>query len=241
MRQMEWSSEFERYLPYSPASNDEAKYNRQLIERIAINYEAGQYDFAALACHLTTMRITQYKLWQSKKANPVGFGTAANNIEGLTINENFGEHPAHFGPIGERHIIRLSITLGIPKRAVDEQLSLLEERNRVAHPSWTVTYDTIEEADERLKKGLSLVETTQRYSKVAVAKIYREFIKGTVQSSEYDSAENGTAIQEELIKNHYLSPQDIEVCKEQRMHEILRGEDLRRAGEIQNFLEEHYE
>ncbi len=238
---MEWSSEFARYLPHSPASQDEAKYNRQLIERIAVNYEAGQYDFAALACHLTTLRITQYKLWQSKKANPSGFRTAASKIENIRNPENFGEYPANFSQTGERDIIRLSRTLGIPEHAICDQLSLLEKRNLIAHPSGKVIYDAIEEANERLTIGLSVVETMQRYSKVAVAKIYREFIKGTVQTPEYDPAETETAIQEELIRNHYLSPQDIEVCKEQRMHEILRGEDLRRAGEIQNVLKEHYE
>jgi len=237
---MEWTTEFADYLPYTPMSPGEVEYNRQLIDQFAVNYDAGQYDFTVLACHLVTMRITYYKLWQSKQANPVGFQTAVEKIDDRNKNR-IGNYPAGFSRISEKNAIRLLRTLGHPDWAIKDFINLVDERNDIAHPSGKAMYGTIEATDERLSRGLTVVQTTQRRSRIAVARIYTRFIREVVQDPDYDPVETQPLVEERLIRHNHLSLNDIGVCQEQRLTEIFQGKLLQRAKVIQEFLIENYE
>ena len=237
---MEWATEFADYLPYTPMSPSEVEYNRQLIDQFAVNYDAGQYDFTVLACHLVTMRVIYYKLWQSKEASPNGFRTAVEKIADVRNKDRFGDHPAHFSRIGEKDAVRLLWTLGFPKWATKDHIALVDERNVIAHPSGRVLYSTVEATDERLSRGLTVVQTTQQRSRVAVASIYTRFVRETVQDPDYDPVETQPLVEEKLIRQNHLSPKDIEVCQEHRLTEIFRDELLQRAEAIRAFLVENY-
>ena len=236
---MEWATEFADYLPYTPMSPDEVEYNRKLIDQLAANYEAGQYDFTVLACHLVTMRATYYKLWQSKQAYPVGFHTEVEKIVDRNKN-NIGKYPTDFSRISEKNAFRLLRTLGSPNWTIDNCIKLVDERNGIAHPSGKVMYSTVEATDERLSRGLAVIQTTQQRSKVAIAKIYARFIRETVQDPEYDPAETGSLVEENLIRHNHLSIKDIEICQEHRLTAITQGERLKRSEAIQVFLIENY-
>ena len=236
---MEWAMEFADYLPYTPMSPDEVEYNRQLIDQLTVNYEAGQYDFTVLACHLVMMRATYYKLWQNKQANPVGFQTAVEKIDDRNKNR-IGNYPTDFSRISEKNAVRLLGTLGHPNRTINNCIELVDERNDIAHPSGKVMYNTVEATDYRLSRGLVAVQTTQQRSKLAIAKIYASFIRETVQDPEYDPAETGLLVEEKLIRHNHLSIKDIEICQEHRLTAITQGERLKRAEAIQVFLIENY-
>ena len=235
---MEWATDFADYFPYTPMSPDEVEYNQKLLDQLTANYETGQYDFTVLACHLVTVQVTYYKLWQSKQANPCGFQTAIGKND--NIPTGIGNHPNDFRKISERNAVRLLRTLGLPECAIKDRIELVGERDNIAHPSGKVMYSTIEATDERLSRGLEVVQITQQRSKVAIAKIYTRFIRETVHDSEYDPAETESLVEEKLIRHNHLSIKDIEICQEHRLTEILRGELLRRAEAIQAFLIENY-
>ena len=236
---MEWATEFADYLPYTPISPREVEYNLQLIDQLTANYETGQYDFAALACHLVTMQVTYYKLWQSKQAFSRGFRTAVEKV--LDINQRgVGNYPTDFGRISEKNAIRLLRTLGYPDWAIDDCVRLVDERNDIAHPSGRVMYSAVEATDERLSRGLSVVQMTQRRSRVAIARIYTGFIRETVQDPEYDPVETGPLVAEKLIRHNHLSLKDIEICQEHRLKNVFRGEFLEKAEAVQTFLCENY-
>ena len=237
---MEWATEFADHLPYTPMSPNEVEYNHQLIDQFAVNYDAGQYDFTVLACHLMTMRVTYYKLWQSREANPNGFRMAVEKVDDIRNKDRFGEHPAHFSQIGEKDSVRLLWMLGFPKWTINDHIALVDERNIIAHPRGRVMYSTIEATDERLSRGLTAVQTMQRRSRVAVARIYTRFIRETVQDPDYDLVETQPLVQEKLIRHNHLSLKDIEVCQEHRLKEIFRGELLQRAEAVRAFLTENY-
>ena len=237
---MEWATEFADYLPYEPMSPAEVEYNRQLIDRLAVNYDAGQYDFAVLACHLMAMRVTYYKLWQSREAHPNGFRTAVEKIADIRNKDRFGDHPADFSRIGEKDAVRLLRTLGFPKWTIDDYTALVDERNIVAHPNGRVLYSTIEATDERLSRGLMVVQTTQQRARVVVARIYMRLVREFVRDPDYDPVETQPLVEEKLIRHNHLSLKDIEVCQEHRLTEIFRGESLKRAEAIQAFLTENY-
>lgn len=237
---MEWATEFADYLPYEPMSPNEVEYNRQIIHQLAVNYNVGQYDFAVLACHLVTLRVAHYKLWQSREANPNGFRTAVEKIDDIRNKDRFGDHPAHFSLIGEKDAVRLLWTLGFPKWTIDDHIALVDERNVIAHPSGRVMYSTVEATDERLSRGLTAVQTVHRRSRVAVARIYTSFIRETVRDPDYDPVETQPLVQEKLIRHNHLSLKDIAVCQEHRLTEIFRDELLQRAEAIQAFLVENY-
>ena len=236
---MEWATDFADYLPYTPMSSDEVEYNRQLIDQFAVNYDSGQYDFTVLACHLVTMRITYYKLWQSKQANPVGFQTAVEKIDDRNKNR-IGDYPTDFGRISEKNAIRLLRTSGHPEWAIKDYINLVDERNDIAHPSGKVMYSTSAATDERLSRRLTVVQTTQQRSRVAVARIHTRFVGEVVQDPDYDPVETQPLVEEKLIRHNHLSLKDIGVCQEHRLTEIFRGKLLQRAEAIQAFLVEHY-
>ena len=237
---MEWATEFADYLPYTPMSLEEVEYDRQLIDQFAANYDAEQYDFTVLACHLVTMRVTYYKLWQSREAHPNGFRTAVAKIDDIRNKDRFGDHPAHFSRIGEKDAVRLLRMLGFPKRTIHDYIALVDERNIIAHPSGRVLYSTTEATDERLSRGLMVVQATQQRARVVVARIYTRFIREVAGDPDYDPVETRPLVEEKLIRYNHLSLKDIEVCQEHRLTEIFRGESLKRAQTIQTFLNENY-
>ncbi len=143
---MECATEFADYLPYTPMSPDGVEFNGILIDQLAANYETGQYDFTVLACHLVTMQVTYYKLWQSNRANPIGFRTAVENIKD-SDKQGVGNYPTDFSRISERNAVKLLRTLGIPSWAVTACIQLVDEPNSIAHPSGKVKY----------RQGLNLI------------------------------------------------------------------------------------
>lgn len=236
---MEWATEFADYLPYTPMSPDEVEYNRQLIDQFAVNYDGGQYDFSVLACHLVTMRITYYKLWQSKQANPFGFQTAVEKIDDRN-KRGVGNYPADFSKITEKNAFRLLWALGYPNCSIEACVRLVDERNRIAHPGGRMIYSTVEAADERITRGLGIVQETQHRSKIAITTIYTRFIREILDDSEYDPAETLTLVEERLIRHNHLSLKDIEICRGHRLKEIFPREILQKAEAIQSCLIENY-
>ena len=185
------------------------------------------------------MQVTYYKLWQIKQAFPLGFKTAVEKV--LDRNQwGVGNYPTDFRRISEKNAIRLLRTLGYPDWTIDECVKLVDERNDIAHPSGRVMYSALEATDERLSRGLSIVQNTQRRSRVAIAKIYSVFVRETVQDPEYDPVEIGPLVAEKLIRHNLLSLKDVEICQEHRLKDVLRGESLEKAEAIQAFLSENY-
>lgn len=236
---MEWGIEFADYLPHSPKSPDEVAYNRQLINQLTVNYEAGLYDFTVLACHLLTMRAIYYKLWQSNQADPAGFQTVLLDINDRNKN-GIGNEPNDFSKIREKNAAQLLKTLNHSESTIAIYVEMVDERNNIAHSSGQAMFNSAESTNERLSRGLETVKITQQCSTNAIREIYTRFIKEIIRDPEYDVAETEILVEEKLIKHHHLSLKDIEVCQEHRLTEIFRGEVLRRAEAIQAFLTENY-
>jgi hypothetical protein len=210
---MEEAAELGNYLPISFKTIGEQDYIAFLWDAFDTNYTHGKYQFALLAYHMLTMSFVYFNIWQIRQARPddfekglIGFG---KDIEKSMLGAT---SPFVFSSVNERSILRLLKLISCDDAKIGTYARLVDDRNKTAHSNGNIFCSTQAEMDAIIAETLRVVDEIQTYSKPVIEDAYRDFL---IQSHDPDEREYPDApdqIREILVRENYLSLEDIGIC-----------------------------
>ena len=200
------------YLPVSLKVPSEQEYVSFLWEAFEMNYAGEKYHFAFLAYHLLMMSFVYFNIWQIKLALPIDF---QKSLIGFAREENEllkATSPFSFSVVNERTVLRFLRLIGCDNDRIRSYASLVDDRNKAAHPTGSILFRTQDTVDIRIRQVLQAVEEIQTHSQTIIHSCYREFLLQSHNADEREYPDAADQIREILIYENYLSLKDIEIC-----------------------------
>jgi len=142
------------YLPVSYANKNEEGYIRFLWDAFETNYNAEKYEFANLAFHLLYMSFVCFSVWQIRAARRADFDKAMIGFQREVENKlaNADTPFKFFENLKESAIFRFIKLVGCDNQQVGEFSKFVKQRNRIAHPSGEVFFNSKDNIDEQIEK-----------------------------------------------------------------------------------------
>ena len=209
---MDEALDLAEYLPISFRTSEEQEYISFLWEAFEANYSSGRYQFAFLAYHMLMMSFVYFNIWQIKLALPNDF---QKSLIGFARDENDllkATSPFSFSIVNERTVLRFLRLIGCANDRIRSYASLVDDRNKAAHPNGGIVFRTQDTVDIRIRQVLQAVEEIQSHSQPLIHSCYREFLLQSHNPDEREYQDAEDQIREVLIHDNYLSLKDIEIC-----------------------------
>ena len=206
VRQVEENLEIDRFLPVL----SERAYFSYLVEAFETNYANGIYQFAFLAYYMLMMRFISTKIWQITKAGVITVHPRAK------MKRKIAEATS---PIGidpeDRQVIKLVKQLLPDNNSLQ---SLINLRNNVAHANGYIHISEQDILDGKIEQTLEIVKSLQDYSHDAIRNWYFNFLLDSRYPEEREFLNDDDQINEVLIRQNYLSSQDVVYCANSHIH-----------------------
>lgn len=166
------------FLPISYANKNEEAYIKFLWDAFEFNYNHEKYEFASLAFHLLYMSFACFSVWQIRAARRTDFEKAMvgfqNNVENKLATANtpfkFFEH------LKEATIFCFIKLIGCTNEQVGEFSKFVKQRNRIAHPSGTVFFNSKQYIDEQIALVIKEIEHIQSHMAPTLHECLRKFL-----------------------------------------------------------------
>jgi hypothetical protein len=211
---MEDALELGDYLPISFKSEGEEKYIAFLRDTFETNYEAGKYEFAAIAFHLLYMSFVSFSVWQIRAVRHHDFDKALIGFL-LELEKGLLDADAQFNffeNLKESQLFQFLKLLGCTNQQIGEFAKFVRRRNKIAHPIGTVFFNDQATIDNELDLMMTEVANIQSHMKPIISDVYTQFLIGSsdLELREYSAPDQ--EIEVNLIHKNYVSAKDIEVC-----------------------------
>lgn len=200
------------YLPVSYANREEGAYISFLWDAFETNYNAEKYEFANLAFHLLYMSFVCFSVWQIRAARRPDFDKAMVGFQREVENKlASAETPfKFFENLKESAIFRFIKLVGCDNQQVGEFSKFVKQRNRIAHPSGTVFFNSKENIDEQIEQVMIEIDHIQQHMTPVLHDCLRTFLEQNADPEEWEYSLAGDQIDAELIHAHYFSRKDID-------------------------------
>lgn len=209
---MEDALELADYLPLSFQSSSEGEYVAFLWQAFEANYQAGQYQFAFLACHMLMMSFAYFSIWQISKTLPEDF---EKSLIGFPRDENDllkATSPFNFSRVGESNVFRFLKLLRLDNGKIGVYAKLVADRNNAAHANGEIHFSDQHSLDGKIAAVLRAVREIQAHSTTVIRRCYEDFLVQSQDEEEREYSEPDDQIREVLVRGNYMSRKDIEVC-----------------------------
>lgn len=202
------------YLPISYANREEEAYIRFLWDAFETNYNAEKYEFANLAFHLLYMSFVCFSVWQIRSARRADFDKAMVGFQSDVENKlATAETPfKFFENLKESAIFRFIKLVGCNNEQVGEFSKFVKQRNRIAHPSGTVFFNSKENIDEQIAQVMVEIDHIQQHMIPVLHECLRTFLEQNADQEEWEYSLPKDQIDAVLIHAHYLSRKDTDAC-----------------------------
>ncbi|HFD92171.1 MAG TPA: hypothetical protein ENJ22_02660 [Gammaproteobacteria bacterium] len=202
------------YLPISYANREEESYIRFLWDAFETNYNAEKYEFANLAFHLLYMSFVCFSVWQIRAARRADFDKAMIGFQSEVENKLAGADTPFkfFENLKESAIFRFIKLVGCDNQQVGEFSKFVKQRNRIAHPSGTVFFNSRENIDAQIEQVMIEIDRIQQHMTPVLHDCLRAFLEENADPEEWEYSLPKDQIDAALIHAHYFSRKDINAC-----------------------------
>jgi len=202
------------YLPISYANKNEEGYIRFLWDAFETNYNTGKYEFANLAFHLLYMSFVCFSVWQIRAARRDDFDKAMIGFQSDVENKlaNADTPFKFFENLKESAIFRFIKLVGCNNAQVGEYSKFVKQRNRIAHPSGAVFFNSKENIDEQIEKVMVEIDNIQQHMSTVLHDCLRTFLEENADPEEWEYSLPKDQIDARLIHANYFSQKDIDAC-----------------------------
>lgn len=202
------------YLPISYANRKEEAYINFLWDAFDTNYKAEKYEFANLAFHLLYMSFVCFSVWQIRAARRTDFDKAMVGFQSDVENKLAKvETPfKFFESMKESAIFRFIKLVGCNNEQVGEFSKFVKQRNRIAHPSGTVFFNSRENIDAQIEQIMIEIDRIQRHMTPVLHDCLHAFLQQNADPEEWEYALAKDQIDAALIHANYFSRKDIDAC-----------------------------
>lgn len=200
------------YLPSHLKDQNQTNYLRFLRNTFEVNYQSASYQFALLAYHMLMMSFVYFKIWQIRQTWPEYFRKEVALCSQRDKEALYAESPFEFSKVSESRILHLFKIFKCDDARIDKYVSLVKDRNEIAHANGHIYYGDQDTLDSKLNEVLSAVDEIQSHSKALTESRYKRFL---IESSDEDGREYQDPtdqVREVLVRGSYLSQKEIEVC-----------------------------
>lgn len=230
------------YLPISYANREEEAYIRFLWDAFEANYNAEKYEFANLAFHLLYMSFVCFSVWQIRAARRADFDKAMVGFQNEVENKlATAETPfKFFENLKESAIFRFIKLVGCNNEQVGEFTKFIKQRNRIAHPSGTVFFNSQESIDEQIGKVMVEIENIQTLMSPVLNDCLCMFLAENADPEEWEYSIPKDQIDAVLIHARYFSQKDIESCLGFDIGTLNDNPDAESIRELFDIFKEEY-
>jgi len=209
---MEEALRIHDYLPISYANREEEAYIRFLWDAFETNYNAGKYEFANLAFHLLYMSFVCFSVWQIRAARRADFDKAMVGFQREVENKLAGADSPFkfFEDLKESAIFRFIKLVGCDNQQVGEFAKFVKQRNRIAHPSGTVFFNSKENIDKQIEQVMVEIDSIQQHMTPVLHDCLRAFLEENTDPEEWEYSLPKDQIDAALIHTQYFSRKDID-------------------------------
>ena len=230
------------FLPFSYANKNEEAYVKFLWDAFEFNYNSEKYEFANLAFHLLYMSFACFSVWQIRAARRDDFDKAMigfqNDVENklATADTPF----KFFENLKEATIFRFIKLVGCSNEQIGEFSKFIKQRNRIAHPSGTVFFNSKDNIDEHIAQIMAEIDHIQSYMTPTLHECLCKFLIENWNPDEWEFSVPTDQIDKALIHANYFSQKDIEAALLFDI-ESLRGDaNYQAITELFNVIKEIY-
>lgn len=202
------------FLPISYANKNEEAYIKFLWDAFEFNYNHEKYEFANLAFHLLYMSFACFSVWQIRAARRTDFDKAMvgfqNDVENklATADTPF----KFFENVKEAIIFRFIKLVGCTNEQVGEFSKFVKHRNRIAHPSGTVFFNSKDNIDEHIAQIMTEIDHIQSHMTTTIHECVRKFLIENWNSDAWQFSVARDQIDSAFVHANYLSQKDIEAA-----------------------------
>lgn len=234
---------FYDYLPVLYKDENEREYLQSLFSALNLSYSNGLYQFAYIQLHMIFMVCIYYLLLKINISVPDELEKAMyylskdNRIKDFYGAGNTRNEELYFGSfamLNESDVFLLLKIVGMDSDLHGELRKLVEERNKYAHANGNITITSQSTIDERISKYINTLERVQKLFKPITEELYLN----TLANPDFSDSENrlgyyddNEQIQEEFVKNYYLSKKELNVCRKMNINQLSYKEGF---GDIKN-------
>lgn len=203
------------YLPISYANREEEAYIRFLWDAFETNYNTEKYEFANLAFHLLYMSFVCFSVWQIRAARRADFDKAMVGFQSDVENKlaSADTQFKFFENLKESAIFRFIKLVGCDNQQVGEFSKFVKQRNRIAHPSGTVFFNSRENIDTQIEQIMVEIDHIQQHMTPVLHDCLRAFLEQNADPEEWEYSLPRDQIDAALIHAHYFSRKDIDECR----------------------------
>jgi len=211
---MDEALQIQDYLPISYANREEEAYIRFLWDAFETNYSAEKYEFANLAFHLLYMSFVCFSVWQIRAARRADFDKAMVGFQSEVENKLASADTPFkfFENLKESAIFRFIKLVGCDNQQVGEFSKFVKQRNRIAHPSGTVFFNSKENIDAQIEQIMVEIDHIQQHMTPVLHDCLRTFLEQNADPEEWEYSLPRDQIDVALIHAHYFSRKDIDTC-----------------------------
>lgn len=233
---MEEALRIHDYLPISYGNQSEAAYVRFLWDSFETNYSAEKYEFGNLAFHLLYMSFVCFSVWQIRAARRPDFDNAMVGFQSDVENKLASADTPFkfFENLKESSIFRFIKLIGCNNEQIGEFSKFVKQRNRIAHPSGTVFFNSKENIDGHIVKIMAEIDRIQQHMTPVLHDCFRLFLEQNSDAEEWRYSAPKDQIQEVLIHGNYFSQKDIDTCREFDINSLPH---LAENGSVQELVE----
>jgi hypothetical protein len=200
--------------PISHANHEEETYIRFLWDAFKTNYSAEKYEFANLAFHLLYMSFVCFSVWQIRAARRADFDKAMVGFQSEVENKLASADTPFkfFENLKESAIFRFIKLVGCNNEQVGEFSKFVKQRNRIAHPSGTVFFNSKENIDNQIEQVMVEIEHIQQHMTPVLHDCLHAFLEENADQDGWEYSLPKDQINAGLIHTYYFSRKDIDAC-----------------------------
>ncbi|NOD97170.1 hypothetical protein GS610_08105 [Ruegeria sp. HKCCD6228] len=218
---IEGAEKIHDYLPVSYDTAKERDYVRFLWEAFETNVENEKNQFAFLAYHMLVMSFVYFNIWQIKLIRQAQFETAMVGFNKNTENQLIdATSPFVFSVVNESTVLRFLKLIQCDNGKIGSYAQLVRERNDTAHANGNIFYNSESDFERRVRDTLRTVKEIQRHSEEIIKEGYRSFLIASQDDEEREYVDEAEQISEILVKQLYLSANDIGYCRDYDISEL---------------------
>ncbi len=240
---MEEAQRIHDYLPISYADITEQNYIRFLWDAFETNYHAEKYEFANLAFHLLYMSFVCFSVWQIRAARRTDFDKALVGFQSDVENKliNAASPFKFFDNLKESAIFRFIKLVGCNNDQVGEFSKFVKQRNRIAHPSGTVTFNNKDKIDEQIILVMAEIDNIQNHMAPVLHDCLGIFLKENAEPEEWEYSVPRDQINSVLIHRNYFSQRDIDTCVNFNIGVFNDNDNKEQINELFNIFIQEYQ
>ena len=235
---MDEASRIHEYLPISYANRNEEAYVKFLWEAFESNYSDEKYEFANIAFHLLYMSFACFSVWQIRITRKNDFDKAMVGFQSEIENKlaNADTPFKFFEHLKEATIFRFIKLIGCNNDEIGEFSKFIKQRNRIAHPSGTVFFNSKEKIDEHIRQIMKEIENIQSHMILINHECLQNFLKENWNQDEWEYSIPNDQIDHAFIHANYLSKKNIAACLSYNIDELSHHQHFDAIRELYTFF-----